>query len=167
MKTKDKSGDELKRLIQLNGLDNPSDDFTSEVMKEVLAKEESILNPALQSLLKHNQTEALPSNFAHGVMMKIHSPVSINNKPIISRRTWYLAAAAFIGIIIYIGFADKATTSGGFSSYFILAGENAGSLLHTLSSIPLIPRITFIASSALVLLDYFLRVKSRRKKLQS
>jgi hypothetical protein len=164
MKREDQSEHRLKQLIQQSGTDKPSPDFTAIIMEEVMAQEEIVINPILKSILKRNDRPVLTTDFTRQVMVQIETHQLNKPQPIISRRTWYTAAAALILLISYIVFFGQPTSvSGGVSTYLVITGNGINSLFKMISSIQPLYAITFVSLSALVVLDYFLKSRTNHQ----
>ncbi len=151
----------LKVLIQKSGINKPSPDFTATVMQEVMAKEEAAINPALKSLLKQNADLTISPEFTDQVMMKIEAHELKSAQPIISKSAWYIAAAAMMILVLYIGLSEQSTKdSGNLTPYLNIMGQSVTSLFSAVSSISPLYGIVLISIGGLILLDYLLKVKA-------
>jgi len=153
--------DLFKKLIQEAGTESPSPGFTEFVMHGVQLEiqNEMVVNAELKSLLQQNAIEKPSADFMANVMSAVEVPAyKIVAEPIISKKTWYLVAAASIVLIMLLSFYYSFTreipnTSSGIT--------NSNSVLtmfsHNIIALPSIYSMSLIAISSLLLMDYFLR----------
>jgi len=153
--------DLFKKLIQEAGIESPSPGFTEFIMHGVQLEiqSEMVVNAELKSLLQQNAIEKPSADFMANVMSAVEVPAyKIVAEPIISKKTWYLVAAASIVLItllsFYYSFARETpnTSSGITSSNSVLT-----SFSHNIIALPPIYSMSLIAISGLLLMDYFLR----------
>jgi hypothetical protein len=171
MKAVNKKNDVLKSLIQKVELDKPTPNFTALVMEEVAAQNEIVINPALKSLLKRNGIEKPSVGFTHSIMSQVEGcDFKPAYKPIISKKAWRIIIAAAVFFFLCLGYSEHASTSpGGLTPYFINIGNTLNTIFTKVNSVPSLYLITFISLSALLVLDYLLRIRgqSHEKKSQT
>ncbi len=159
--------DILKLYIQKVELDKPSRDFTATVMEEIAVQHEALFNPELQSLLKRNGIEKPRPGFTQGVMARVEAAdFNIIHRPIISKKVWLIAFATTVAfVVLCLGFSQSESASpNGLTPYFINFGKALNTILTHVKSVPSLYQITFISLSALLVMDYLLRARSRETK---
>jgi hypothetical protein len=144
--------DNLKILLKKVELEQPSPDFTTEIMEELLVQQDHVLNAGLKSILQRSSEEFLPSNFTHVVMTEIHREKIIVN-PIISKKAWVIISCCFTAMLTLILFMENRNVlPGGATAYLMSLGTTLRILLGSTSTLFL---ISFFSVSVLVLIDYF------------
>jgi hypothetical protein len=152
---------ELKILIRKVELDQPSADFTGEIMQELKGHHDYVSNPALRAVLQRNSKEILPSDFTRRVMYEVTSENQIVFKPIISKKAWIIISGCLLSIIVFLGFIeDGLPVSGIVTSHFITVGSSLQTLFKSTSSLWL---ITSVSVSVLLILDYLLGQVARNQ----
>ena len=162
--------DILKLLIQKVELDKPSRDFTASVMKEIAVQHEAFLNPELQSLLKRSGIEKPRPGFTQDIMSRVEAAdFNVMHKPIISKKVWLIAFAATAGfVVLCLSFSEPESVSpNGLTLYFINLGNTLNTILTNVKSVSSLYLITFISLSALLVMDYLLRIRGRRHETKS
>jgi hypothetical protein len=145
--------DNLKILLKKVELEQPSSDFTSEIMQELAGQHDRVLTPALRSVLQRNSENILPANFTDRVMAEVHRE-KIVIKPIISRKAWIVISFCLMAIFTLLLSMDNGNVlPGGATSHFVSLGTALRTLLSNASTLWL---ITFFSISALLMMDYLL-----------
>jgi hypothetical protein len=163
MKMSRKKRDKLKSLIQKVELDEPSHDFTGLVMEEVKAQKEAVINPALKSLLKRNGIEIPSIDFTQSIMTLVEAhDFQPTDKPIISKKVWLIIIYVVVFFALHLGSSEQTLKSPyGLTTYFIRIGNKLNTVLTNVNSVPSLYLITFISLSALLVMDYLLRIRSQ------
>jgi hypothetical protein len=154
---------ELKSLIQKVELDKPSHDFTGLIMEEVKAQKEAVINPALKSLLKRNGIEMPSIDFTQNIMtlVEVHD-FQPTYKPIISKKVWFIIISVVAFFVLHLSSSEQTLKSPyGLTTYFIRIGNKLNAILTNVNSVPSLYLITFISLSALLVMDYLLRIRSQ------
>lgn len=157
-----KKRDELKDLIQKVELDKPSLNFTDLVMEEVEVQE-PIINPALKVLLKRNGIETLSIDFTHSIITQVEvHDFHTTYKPIITKKAWLVIISVVVFFVLYLGSSEQTLKSpDGLAKYFTSIGNKLNTILINVNSVPSLYLITFISVSALLVMDYLLRIPSQ------
>jgi hypothetical protein len=146
--------DNLKILLKKVELEQPSPDFTTEIMEELKVQQDHVLNSELKSILQRNSEEFLPSNFTHVVMTEVHRE-KIIVKPIISKKAWVIISGCFTAMLtLILSMENRSVLPGGATAYFVSLGTTLRMLLGSTSTLFL---ISFFSVSVLVMIDYFFR----------
>lgn len=158
---KSKRHEIFKGLIKKADLDSPPVNFTSLVMEQVQeeSKNEFVIDPVLQQLLKRNAVINAPQNLTHLVMSQVKIlSISKPYKPIIGTKAWLIISTTVAMLIVCLILIDKySTTSQRLSSHYINISNELNAILHLLYSIPTIYIITIISFSVLFIMDYLLK----------
>jgi hypothetical protein len=153
--------DLFKKQIQKAGVESPPPGFTEIVMRgiQLEIQHEMVLNAELKSLLQQNAIEKPSADFMENVMSKVEVPVSkIVIEPIIRKRTWYMVAAACFALVTLLGFYYQTAGEMSNTSSGIINSDSAFTVvLYAISSLPSVYSMPLIATSGLLLMDYFLR----------
>lgn len=147
MKENDK--DKIKK-----GLEQPSSDFSKNIMQKIDAEE-----VAMKSVLSRHSLDSPSTSFTDSIMSRIEVGKITPYKPVISKYAWYGMAAMFIGVIAFI-FAN--TTITGQSKLSTRLGSVAESLSTLFTKIPYLSYsvMAVLGISLLLLLDQKLRRQS-------
>lgn len=144
--------DNLKILLKKVELEQPSPDFTTEIMEELKLQQDHVLKSELKSVLQRNSEEFLPSNFTHVVMTEVHCE-KIIVKPIISKKAWVIISGCFTAMFtLLLSMENRNVLPGGVTAYFVSLGTTLRMLLGSTSTLFL---ISFFSVSVLVMIDYF------------
>src|SRR5687768_9615942 len=144
--------DSLKILLKKIELEQPSADFTTEIMEELRVQQDHALSPGLKSVLQRNSEVILPSNFTHVVMTEVHRE-KIIVKPIISKKAWVIISGCFLVMLtLILSMESRNVLPGGATAYFVTLGTTLRMLLGSTSTLFL---ISFFSVSVLVMTDYF------------
>lgn len=153
--------DFFKKLIQEAGVESPSPGFTETVMHGVQLEiqHEMVIHAELKNLLQQNTIEKPSADFMANVMAKVEVPVyKIVAEPIISKKTWYMVAAACIALVTLLGFyypfsEEILNTSSGTTN-----SDNIFTIFsYNIITLPSVYSMSLIAISGLLLMDYYLR----------
>lgn len=163
-----KKSDRLKSLIQKVELDEPTTNFTALVMEEVEAQNEVVVNPSLKLLLKRSGIEKPAANFTDSIMTRVEAQdYNTAYKPIISNRVWRIIIVAAVLFLLWLGFTRQASSSDGLTPYFINIGNVLNAIFANVSSIPPLYAITIVSLSALLVMDYLIKIRSQSHEKRS
>lgn len=147
--------DNLKILLQKVELEEPSANFTAEIMTEITVQNHPIHNPVLKSVLQNEGAEILPEDFTYRVMMAVKSESSPLYKPIITKKGWFVIVCSLIAILILLTLlGNNKPLPRGATSYFMEMGNVMTTLVKNTSSLFI---LTFLSVSILLIIDYFLK----------
>ena len=160
-----KNRNSLKMLIQKVELDKPSPNFTNLVMKHIqpVVKNEVLTYNLLTSVLQRSIIDKPTSNFTPNIMTQVEACdyKTIIDKPIINKKAWYIAVL-FLSGVFWIGLLVKIRKpSQNLSSFLLDSGNILNNILSSLNVIPSLYLITIISMSALLLIDYFIKLKAK------
>jgi len=157
--------DKLKKLIQKAGTESPPPGFTDLVMHSVQleVQNEMVMSSNLKNLLQQISAEKPSADFMKTVIAQVESQAKAQSykvvvEPVISKKVWYIVAAASIAMITLLGFLYNSIGEIPASSSSITGMDKAFSLVsYNISNLPFAYSMSLIAISSLLFLDYFLR----------
>lgn len=153
--------DSFRKLIQQTGPDKTGPDFTAILMKNIQMETEQALERAavLETILTKLQPETPSPLFRKTIMAQIALAEKKAEQPIVSRKVWYLVAAAAVLIIGFCGLGQSAGAVAGTPDVF----RDTNNILMRFSSrvgvLPVIYPIAMFALSILLFADYFVRYR--------
>lgn len=150
----------FRKLMHQAGVEKPSSEFSSVLMKRINAEAEmsDIKEEAMAILLKSQTSLDVPSQgFNHRVMNSLLTSQPIKEPKIISNFTWLIITVLLVAILLFALYSGSLGNSpqSNFPSNF---GKS-------LNAIPSVYPLSIFAGGMLLLLDYLLRQKVRSSKL--
>ncbi|GAB2790356.1 hypothetical protein GCM10027275_39080 [Rhabdobacter roseus] len=151
MKKKD---DNLRKLIQQAGPDQPAPDFNELVMRAVRTEAERA--SSLHALLQQSTPEPPSPAFVQRVMAQVEAAAPKPVEPVISKNAWYWIAACFV-LLVVASLVVAPETQPAASAFWNQTGHAFSGFTQAIAKVPLLYPLTIIAACALLLLDYFIR----------
>jgi hypothetical protein len=168
METENHHEENFRKLLQKTEPDKPGVDFTENVMKKISAEWQHISateEAALKMLIQGTNLEKPSAAFTDQVLraLPVAAP-AIRYRPIITKKAWYWIAATVVLVIaacfyfpgnesaqtpLAIGFIEQAT-----GSTYIISDK--------MNKLPQQYSLIIIGLAALMLFDYFLRLKATK-----
>ena len=159
-----KSDKHIKNIISQVEIDKAPLDFTSKVMQDVFvsSKEESLKDAVLSSLLKRTNFEMPSQDFVSSIMDQVETPIDFKYQPLISKKTWVIISAFFVGLIIVAFLIDTPKESAASitkASLYLSSMTNLFSnAIKELTESPLLI-ISIFSLSILLLVDTYFKGK--------
>ncbi|MEP7322128.1 MAG: hypothetical protein ABI761_09415 [Saprospiraceae bacterium] len=155
--------DKLKQFIQTIGVDEPSAEFTDNLMKLIESQKELSLHPTLLSALKKELLVEPSSEFQNRLMASIHPKTNILLKPIITKKIWLVISGIAALLLILAMLSSKSGANYlHTNSYFSNSGLNIASTTEGIIKISTSFFLYLIPLSILLLLDYVFRTRRTR-----
>ncbi|WAC09906.1 hypothetical protein [Dyadobacter pollutisoli] len=164
----DHNEENFRKLLRRTAIDKPRVDFTENVMKKVSAEWQHITateDAALKMLVKSTSLEKPSAAFTDQVLRALPAPSpAIRYQPIIPKKAWYWIAAT-VSMVIAACFYFPGSTSEQ-TPKVISFIEKTTSSTHIISdkmaNVPQHYSLIIIGLAALMLFDYFLRLKETK-----
>jgi len=150
--------DKLRALLKKYEMQRTADNFTEEVMKEIIANvdDKVYTTSRLKAALSRNLTDEPSTGFTYTVLNKIKNQRNANYPPIISRKAWALIIA-FLVICLILS-VDVNGNSGQVTELFLIP---LGNYISTFTSNLLEPLfyvgIITLSAGLLLLIDYWFK----------
>jgi hypothetical protein len=155
MENTDKKSDKVNAELRKITPESPAADFTSVVMKEIIADDENevAIDSPLKSLLQLHAMEKTPDGFTERVMAGVRaSDFKPAFRPLISRKAWATISAAMTLLIVWLMFTQQSTPlEHGPTSYVAQVGNRLTSIF---GGVPSLYFLTFFALTVLLLGDH-------------
>ncbi|MEO6288087.1 MAG: hypothetical protein ABIN80_06660 [Dyadobacter sp.] len=166
METENPNEENFRKLLQKAAIDKPRTDFTENVMKKVSVEWQHIATTeeaALKMLIQGTSLEKPSVAFTNQVLraLPVAAP-AIRYQPIISKRTWYWIAAAAV-LVIAACFYFPGNTSEQTPKVISVIEQATRStyiISDKMNNVPQHYSLIIIGLAALMLFDYFLRLKA-------
>ena len=154
--------DQFKKLIRNAGLEEPGHFFTDDLMKKIGTQEDLSISPDFQQLLQTNSLLEPAENFTEKLMAQIPNEFSEFSDQIISRKIFYVLAGivaviTIVAIVIFRIPEDSILPS--IEKKNVYTWMEKGMELFASSQVLF---LCLIATTILLLSDYFLRARFRK-----
>jgi len=137
--------------------DKLPDELTGMIMQQIATAEqdEIAINPVLKKVLTQHGADYAPADLTRNVMAEVvPERQHVVLQPIISKKTWRIAGAVFVMLLIFLCVISPADQSG-------VAGNLGGSVVVHVNALPPVYVITLILGGMLLLADHFITDRGR------